>query len=82
MSYVNNADLNTIAFYAFRYALGRMTYAVDDVVTILISLKDELNARTKHKICDEIKQAIKMNDVGHKCDEQSWNRLLKEFSND
>jgi|JI10StandDraft_1071094.scaffolds.fasta_scaffold55099_2 hypothetical protein len=76
---MNNADLNTIAFYAFRYALGRMTYAVDDVVTILISLKDELNGRTKHKICDEIKEAIKTNRAGHKCDQEDWKRLMKEF---
>lgn len=79
---MNNANLNTIAFYAFRYALGRMTYAVDDVVTILISLKDELNGRIKHKICDEIKEAIKMNRAGHKCDLEDWKRLLKEFSDD
>lgn len=76
---MTNHDLNTIAFFAFRYALGRMTYAVNDVVTILISLKDELDLRTKHKMCDEIKEAMKTNRSGHKCDQEDWKRLLKEF---
>ena len=62
-------DHEAIMFYAFRYALGRMTYATSDVRSYLENNWNELNINTRKLIHKEIKEAIN-NDVA------SWKKLL------
>lgn len=70
-----------ILFYAFRYALGRSTYAVDDVVTDVIRNTDELSATTKSRIKKEIDVAIEKGHAGMKCDVDNWMKLRDHLEN-
>ena len=65
-----------ITFYAFRYALGRMTYAVGEVVDYLIENWNKLQIQTKEKICIEIDKAIIEKRAGMECDVEQWQRIL------
>ena len=49
---------NDITFYAFRYALGRQTYAVHDVVNYLLKHWDELDKFSQKTILKEIAQHL------------------------
>jgi len=66
-----------IIFYAFRYALGRMTYSVNDVATCIIENWNLLTKNTKDLIIKEIKQAITENRAGMECDINRWKDVLK-----
>jgi len=71
---MNNHE--SIMFYAFRYALGRRTYATSDVSSYLIEHWKELNTITRVLIHKEIKEAIKNDVAGMNCDITSWKKLL------
>lgn len=62
--------------WAFRYALGRRTGAVDDVCMHLKNNWGELEAFTQDQIQEEIKTAIRTNGAGDDCDIQNWNEIL------
>jgi hypothetical protein len=62
--------------WAFRYALGRRTGAVDDVVVHLLKFWGKLTPYTRNQIKREIDQAIKEDRAGDKCDVQNWEKLL------
>lgn len=70
-----------ILFYAFRYALGRSTYAVGDVVEELIKHKDILSDMTKGLIVKEIKEAIKEKKAGHGSDKVEWMGVANTLEN-
>jgi len=75
-------DLDAILFWAFRYALGRMSYVVDDLRIYLIKYKNELSKQTKDKIVQEIKKAIASNQAGMQMDVDCWNEVVREFESD
>ena len=62
--------------WAFRYALGRRTYAVTDVVDHLKKYWNKLEPFTQHQIQEEITTAIKTECAGGECDVESWNEVL------
>lgn len=64
-----------ILFYAFRYGLGRMTYAVSTISEYLIRHKEWLTERSKRLIIQEITKAIDNDEAGHDCDIESWKKL-------
>lgn len=66
-----------IAFYAFRYALGRMTYVVSDVCTYLKENAERLMAPTRNKIIKEIEYAIKGDRAGLQMDVEEWLIVVK-----
>lgn len=66
-----------ILFYAFRYALGRSTYAVNDVATAIEENWSALHPNTKSTIQKEIETAIISNNFGMGMDKQSWEKILK-----
>lgn len=70
-------QFNLLALYAFRYALGRRTYAVQDMGELLIKNIDQLDDLNKTLIRREIIDAIKRRDAGADCDVISWNQLLE-----
>lgn len=45
-----------VLIYAFRYALGRKSYAVDDMITTINRLKDKLSNKTKAIIIRDINE--------------------------
>lgn len=65
--------------YAFRYALGRSSYAVNDVCVAISSLKNELHEYTIELFKKEIKMYLDNSPKGHT---QEWKDLLKELNND
>jgi hypothetical protein len=67
-----------IIFYAFRYALGRQTYAVSSVVECIENNWPALRENTKEKIHREIKEAISEDLAGDsKIDVPIWNNVLQ-----
>lgn len=63
--------------WAFRYALGRRTYAVGDVVGQLKEHWNRLKPFTRNKIQEEIREAIRDRCIGDKCDSESWQEILE-----
>lgn len=45
-----------VLIYAFRYALGRKSYAVDDMISTINRLKDKLSNKTKCIIIRDINE--------------------------
>lgn len=70
------APSETMLFYAFRYALGRRTYAVSDVVDELQKQWPTITQRTKCHIHREIADAISTNRAGDDCDIKEWQKVL------
>ena len=68
---------NGILFYAFRYALGRMTYAVGTVVGELKQNWEHFDISTQMLIKDEIKQAILDSKAGMDMDVRQWQEILE-----
>jgi hypothetical protein len=61
-----------LLMYAFRYALGRMTYAVSDVSAALIAHRHALRADWREQIAERIHQAIAADAIGHDTDRIRW----------
>lgn len=62
----------SVIFYAFRYALGRQTYAVHDVARALIATAESLPSSTRHLIVKEIEEAIDGDRAGSDNDAEIW----------
>jgi len=66
-----------ILFYAFRYALGRMSYVTQEVSDEIIKQWDNIPLGVQKIIQQEVRQAIDNGEAGMKCDVDSWKRILK-----
>lgn len=64
-----------ILFYAFRYALGRMTYAVHDVASEIIRNEASISPRTRALMIQEIGEAIEKGNAGMDMDVREWQRV-------
>lgn len=62
--------------YAFRYALGRKTYAVQDVSDYLIENWHRFSKHTQSQIIDDIEKAIERGEAGMECDIKMWKAVL------
>ena len=62
--------------YAFRYALGRKTYAVSTVTDYLIHFWHRFKLHTREQIVKEIEEAIEKNQAGMDCDIVRWKAVL------
>ncbi len=70
------SELTLIA--SFRYALGRKTYIVAEVVENILKNWDMLSSKAKNKIQEEIKEAIKDDNAGSQIDIEQWNMILNK----
>jgi len=70
-----------ILFYAFRYVLGRKTYAVAEVVETLIDEIDNIPENHKNIMRVTIENAIESGEAGHKMDVKEWRKVLDELNN-
>ena len=68
---------DAMIFYAFRYCLGRMTYAVIDCVEYIIWAWDDLSDKTKDRIKKEINEALESGDAGMDIDRNKWKKILQ-----
>lgn len=72
-----------ILFMAFRYALGRQTYVVSDVVQTITENWSFLSKKIKHLIHKEIKIAISDKNIGMEMDFKEWSKVLNlKINND
>lgn len=73
-----------LILYAFRYALGRTSYAVGEVVDYLEEHWDEIPIAIRRIIHDEIRRRLKQESLvedarsllGHSCDRKRWLQVL------
>jgi hypothetical protein len=68
-----------VLFWAFRYALGRSSYAVNDVVSAVHENWSDLQVTTRERIHKEIKDwmaSCEGSDTIMECDLASWSLLL------
>ena len=71
--------LNSLAWPAMRYALGRRTYIVDAVCRALISNAKDIRSDIKAGMTREIDKAICNNEAGMPMDVEQWNRVIEAF---
>lgn len=67
-----------ILIYAFRYCLGRKTYAVSDCVSNILANWNELTPRAKDLFYSEIK---KCDNLGMDMDEIEWMKIIERYDN-
>lgn len=66
-----------IVVAAFRYALGRRSYAVSIITQWLIKNWNEIHPNDQKLIKKEIQEALDNNRAGMEMDEQRWKKVLK-----
>lgn len=66
----------SILFLAFRYAIGRTTYVVSEVVETVIEQWDFVSKQFKELIIKEIKQELSSNDMMMDMDVRDWTKIL------
>lgn len=62
---------------SFRYALGRQTYIVSEVVENILANWQTLSQNTKDKMKVDIEEAIENNSIGHDIDKEQWNKIIE-----
>lgn len=69
-----------IAIYAFRYALGRRTYAVGQVSGWLIANVEHFDIAERKLIVKEIDEQARLAEgLGHACDASDWMKVRSVF---
>ena len=67
----------SIIMWAFRYALGRKTYVVEEVANCLKENWEKIADHTKICIKEEITAAIALGHAGMDCDIKNWKQILE-----
>lgn len=66
---------------AFRYALGRMSYVVDEIATLIEKNKDWISEGDKELYIKEIDRAIESGRAGMDMDVERWKKVKETLSN-
>ena len=75
----NELEVSELTLLAsFRYALGRQSYIVSEVVENVLKNWIYLSKKFKAKIKEEIEEAVKNNNAGSYTDVEQWSRILKQ----
>ena len=64
-----------ILFYAFRYVLGRRTYAISDVADEILHYAEDLSQKTRTVMLKELDEAYRENRLGDQCDCDLWQKV-------
>ena len=75
---LNNQESRDMLIYAFRYALGRMTFASLTMSQIIIKNWQDISKGHQKLIQKEIKTAIDDNLGGMEIDVNEWRNVLKK----
>ena len=67
--------IDRLSVWAARYAMGRMTYAVADVVDTLIVSRRALAPHTRAVIVKDIEERLESGRLGMPMDERKWIEL-------
>jgi len=70
-------DVTSMRICTFRYALGRSTYIVSEVVDELIEHWDEFKEWERNMMCNDINHAIERGVAGMEMDVKEWQRVLE-----
>lgn len=73
---ISNDKQRHLIIFAFRYALGRATYASQVMVEIISAVWSDLDKFEKELIQREVEQAIKTDRAGMDVDVKEWEKLL------
>ena len=73
---INPNELRTLLIYSFRYALGRKTYASQEMVDLVLKHWDFLEEQDIDLILKDIITAIAEQNYGMEMDLAQWQRLL------
>ena len=73
---IEQKEVRDLLFYSFRYALGRRTYAVEDVADMIIKYWDMLSGNEQSCIIKEIEHSIVRDEYGMDMDLKSWQKVL------
>lgn len=65
-----------LLIYAFRYTLGRATYAPHTVMEVLKGCWPDLSDADRSLYVREIQEAIDHGQAGHECDKNAWAGLI------
>ncbi len=65
-------EYNLIMFFAFRYALGRMTYAPSAVSKFIKKNIKKIDDQSIGQMIDEIHYASERKGLGWDCDQDTW----------
>ena len=76
---IYKVNLNTLTLAAFRYALGRSTYIVEEVVEDIIANIDNIPDTYLKRMYEEIDEAISNNNAGMKMDIVLWKKLQEKI---
>jgi len=76
---INEEQFRDMLIYAFRYALGRCTYAPHDMVKIIWRNREGLSNADRDLFIREIREAIERDMAGHECDKRAWEGLLADL---
>lgn len=72
---VDPHELNTLLLCAFRYALGRKSYIVSDIASLICVYRKHLSPHTRERIIKEIFYAFESGDYGMEMDKTIWQEL-------
>ena len=75
---LRDEDIRELMIYAFRYTLGRSTYAPHTVIKILHDNWNFLTKSDKELYQREIREAIDHDMAGMSVDKNAWKTLLKK----
>ena len=67
--------IDQLSVWAVRYALGRTSYAVNDVVETLLAFRSAVTNRSRLVIVADINVAIRNDAAGMDMDVRAWKRL-------
>ena len=70
------SELTLVA--SFRYALGRRTYIVSEVVENILKNWNNLSQNMKIKMKEEIKEVIENNTFGDQIDLENWKQIVEK----
>ncbi len=72
-----NIEISELTLVAsFRYALGRKTYIVSEIVENILDNWEFLSVKFKTKVKEEIEESIKNSSAGSDIDVKQWKKIL------
>ena len=73
---------DSMVVWAFRYCLGRRTYAVSDCVENILAVWPSLSDKTRELIHREALKAIENDQAGMDMDKKEWQKVINRWNKD
>ena len=76
---LDDKELGTLLVCSVRYALGRRSYIVSDVCSIVKANRHRLAPLDRSVIIRDVREALVTSDAGDACDRRSWEELIESL---